>query len=98
MVTSGIVTATDATAGKQLLSILGDPPLNRAAAASAPNDPIIRFFLTEAANPALPLLDSVIPVKVALFYYKELQAAFAGRTTPLAAMQSVDASVKQLNP
>ena len=93
-----IKTATDATAGKQLLSILGDPPLNRAAAASAPNDPIIRFFLTEAANPAMPLLDSVIPVKVALFYYKELQAAFAGRTTPLAAMQSVETSVKQLNP
>jgi raffinose/stachyose/melibiose transport system substrate-binding protein len=90
--------ATDATAGKQLLSILGDPTLNRAAAASAPNDPIIRFFLAEAANPALPLLDSVIPVKVALFYYKELQAAFAGRATPLAAMQSVQASAKQLNP
>ena len=93
-----IKTATDETAGKQLLSILGDPTLNRAAAAAAPNDPIIRFFLNEAANPAMPLLDSVVPVKVALFYYKELQAAFSGRATPLAAMQSVEASVKQLNP
>ncbi len=46
----------------------------------------------------MPLLDSVVPVKVALFYYKELQAAFSGRATPLAAMQSVEASVKQLNP
>jgi ABC-type glycerol-3-phosphate transport system substrate-binding protein len=84
--------ATDATAGKQLLTILGDPPLNRAAAASAGSDPIIRFFLDEAANPAMPLLDSVIPVKIALFYYKELQAAFAGRITPQAAMQSVQTS------
>jgi raffinose/stachyose/melibiose transport system substrate-binding protein len=90
--------ATDATAGKQLLSILGDPPLNRAAAASAGKDPIIRFFLNEAANPAMPLLDSVIPVKIALFYYKELQAAFSGHVTPLAAMQSVEASAKSLNP
>ena len=46
----------------------------------------------------MPLLDSVIPVKIALFYYKELQAAFAGRATPLAAMQSVQASAKALNP
>jgi raffinose/stachyose/melibiose transport system substrate-binding protein len=93
-----IKTATDETAGKQLLSILGDPTLNRAAAASAGNDPIIRFFLQEASSPAMPLLDSVVPVKVALFYYKELQAAFAGHATPAAAMQSVEASAKQLNP
>jgi ABC-type glycerol-3-phosphate transport system substrate-binding protein len=93
-----IKVATDATAGKQLLTILGDPPLNRAAAASGGSDPIIRFFLDEAASPAMPLLDSVIPVKVALYYYKELQAAFAGRTSPMAAMQAVDSSAKQLNP
>jgi multiple sugar transport system substrate-binding protein len=93
-----IKTATDETAGKQLLSILGDPPLNRAAAASAGNDPIIKFFLDEAANPAMPLLDSVIPVKIALFYYKELQAAFSGRTSPLAAMQAVQTDATALNP
>jgi raffinose/stachyose/melibiose transport system substrate-binding protein len=93
-----IKTATDETAGKQLLSILGDPTLNRAAAASAGKDPITSFFLHGAASPAMPLLDSVVPVKIALFYYKELQAAFAGRSSPTAAMQSVEASAKQLNP
>lgn len=93
-----IKTATDETAGKQLLSILGDPTLNRAAAASTGKDPIIRFFLQEAASPAMPLLDSVVPAKIALFYYKQLQAAFAGHATPAAAMQSVEASAKQLNP
>jgi ABC-type glycerol-3-phosphate transport system substrate-binding protein len=93
-----VKTATDETAGKQLLTIMGDPPLNRAAAASGGNDPIIRFFLDEAASPAMPLLDSVVPVKVALYYYKELQAAFAGRTSPSAAMQAVETNVKQLNP
>ena len=93
-----IKSATDETAGKQLLSMLGDPTLNRAAAASAGKDPIIRFFLQEAAAPAMPLLDSVVPVKIALFYYKQLQAAFSGHATPQAAMQSVEASAKQLNP
>ena len=43
-------------------------------------------------------MDSVIPVKVALFYYKELQAAFSGRVTPLAAMQAVQTSAAALNP
>jgi raffinose/stachyose/melibiose transport system substrate-binding protein len=93
-----IKVATDATAGKQLLSILGDPPLNRAAAASGGSDPIIKFFLDEAASPALPLLDSVVPVKIVLYYYKQLQAAFAGRVAPAGAMQAVESSAKQLNP
>ncbi len=93
-----IKTATDATAGKDLLSMLGDPPLNRAAAQSAGSDPIIRFYLDEAAHPAMPLLDSVIPVKIALYYYKDLQQAFSGQLTPSAAMQAVQTSAKQLNP
>ena len=38
---------------------------------------------------ALPLLDSVIPAKNTLLYYKQLQAAFAGKVTPQQAMQNV---------
>jgi hypothetical protein len=46
----------------------------------------------------MPLLDSVIPAKVALLYYVQLQAAFAGKVTPLKAMQNVEAGLKTLNP
>jgi raffinose/stachyose/melibiose transport system substrate-binding protein len=90
--------ATDATAGTDLLKLLGSPTLNKQAAASAGSDPIVRFFLAHATDPSMALLDSVIPAKVALFYYKELQQAFAGKVTPLAAMKAVDQDVSQLNP
>ena len=44
------------------------------------------------------LLDSVVPVKVALLYYVQLQAAFSGKTSPQQAMQNVDKGLKTLNP
>jgi raffinose/stachyose/melibiose transport system substrate-binding protein len=89
--------ATDKTGGAQLASIVGALPTNKAAVTTI-KDPITRFFLTTASNSAMPLLDSVIPAKVALLYYVQLQAAFAGKVTPLKAMQKVEAGLKTLNP
>jgi ABC-type glycerol-3-phosphate transport system substrate-binding protein len=92
-----IKTATDETAGQQLLKIVGSPTTNKAAAAT-PTDPIVGFFLDGAKDPAMPLLDSVIPAKIALFYYKELQQAFSGKASPEAAMQAVQDDAAQASP
>jgi raffinose/stachyose/melibiose transport system substrate-binding protein len=89
--------ATDKTGGAQLASSVGALPTNRAAVTTI-KDPITRFFLAAANDSAMPLLDSVIPAKVALLYYVQLQAAFAGKVTPLKAMQNVEAGLKTLNP
>jgi hypothetical protein len=40
----------------------------------------------------------VIPVNLALYYYKQLQAAFSGSESPQQAMQNVDGERAQLNP
>jgi ABC-type glycerol-3-phosphate transport system substrate-binding protein len=40
----------------------------------------------------------VIPAKNALLYYKQLQAAFAGKVTPQKAMQNVQTGLGTLNP
>ena len=40
---------------------------------------VAKFFLKLSANPQVPLLDSVVPLKVALLYYQQLQAAFSGK-------------------
>jgi ABC-type glycerol-3-phosphate transport system substrate-binding protein len=92
-----IKTATDETAGKQLLKIVGSPTTNKAAAATG-TDPTVGFFLNGAKDPAMPLLDSVIPAKIALFYYKELQQAFSGKVSPKDAMQAVQDDAAQASP
>ncbi len=92
-----IKVATDSTAGAQLASMVGSPPANKEALASL-KDPNVKFFAQLGADPGIPLLDSVIPVNLALYYYKQLQAAFAGTTSPQEAMQNVDNERKQLNP
>ena len=92
-----IKVATDSTAGAQLASMVGSPPANKDALASL-KDPNVKFFAQLGADPGIPLLDSVIPVNLALYYYKQLQAAFAGTTSPQEAMQNVDNERKQLNP
>jgi hypothetical protein len=51
-----------------------------------------------SAKPQVPLLDSLVPVKVAIQYYVQLQAAFAGKVSALQAMQNVDKALKTLNP
>ena len=89
--------ATDKTGGAQLASLVGALPTNKAAVTTI-KDPITRFFLSAANDSAMPLLDSVIPAKVALLYYVQLQAAFSGKVTPLKAMQNVEAGLKTLNP
>ena len=66
--------------------------------ASRIKDPLTKFFLKIAAHPQIPLLDSIVPLKVALLYYQQLQAAFSGKVTPLKAMQNVDSGLKTLSP
>jgi raffinose/stachyose/melibiose transport system substrate-binding protein len=92
-----IKTATDKTAGEQLASMVGSPPANNQALTEI-KDPNVKFFAQLGTNPGIPLVDSVIPVNLALYYYKQLQAAFAGTTSPQQAMQNVDTERQQLSP
>ena len=89
--------ATDEQGGAALASIVGAPPTN-VAASKGMKDPYARFFGNLESKIALPLLDSVIPAKTALLYYKQLQAAFAGKVTPQQAMQNVQTGLATLNP
>jgi ABC-type glycerol-3-phosphate transport system substrate-binding protein len=89
--------ATDEQGGAALASIVGAPPTN-VAASKGMKDPYARFFGNLESKIALPLLDSVIPAKNALLYYKQLQAAFAGKVTPQQAMQNVQTGQATLNP
>lgn len=89
--------AVDAKGASDLATKIGALPTNKAAAAGL-KDPLSKFFLQLSANPQVPLLDSIVPLKVALLYYQQLQAAFSGKATPLKAMQSVDKGLASLNP
>jgi ABC-type glycerol-3-phosphate transport system substrate-binding protein len=89
--------AVDTTGASNLANIVGALPTNKVAA-SRIDDPLTKFFLQTAAHPQVPLLDSIVPLKVALLYYQQLQAAFSGKTTPLKAMQNVDSGLKTLSP
>ena len=89
--------ATDKTGGAQLASVVGALPTNRAAIGTI-KDPITKFFFKTSSDAGIPLLDSVIELKVALLYYVQLQAAFAGKVTPLQAMENVEKGIKTLNP
>jgi ABC-type glycerol-3-phosphate transport system substrate-binding protein len=89
--------AVDNTGASSLATLVGALPTNKAAAAQI-KDPLTKFFLKVAAHPQVPLLDSIVPLKVALLYYQQLQAAFSGKVTPLKAMQNVDSGLKTLNP
>ena len=72
-------------------------PTNRAALAAI-TDPYAIFFRKALADTAIPVLDSVIPLKEALLYYVQLQAAFSGKSTPQQAMENVQKGLKTLNP
>ena len=89
--------AVDKRSHSELAKLTGAPPTNKAALAAA-KDPYAIFFRKALANAVIPVLDSLIPVKVALLYYQQLQAAFAGKVTPLKAMQNVQKGLKRLNP
>jgi len=92
-----ITMAVDNTGASQLATLVGALPTNVAADAKI-KDPLTKYFLKVAAHPQVPLLDSIVPLKVALLYYQQLQAAFSGKVTPLKAMQNVDSGLKTLNP
>ena len=89
--------ATDRTSHSRLAQLTGAPPTNKAALGSA-TDPYAIFFRKALADAVIPVLDSVIPLKEALLYYVQLQAAFAGKTTPQQAMENVQKGLKTLNP
>jgi raffinose/stachyose/melibiose transport system substrate-binding protein len=89
--------AVDNTGASDLASLVGALPTNTAADSQI-KDPLTKFFLKIAAHPQVPLLDSIVPLKVALLYYQQLQAAFSGKVTPLKAMQNVDSGLKTLSP
>jgi ABC-type glycerol-3-phosphate transport system substrate-binding protein len=94
---SFIQMAVDNTGASALATVVGALPTNKVEIGKI-TDPITKFFLGVAAHPQVPLLDSVVPLKIALLYYQQLQAAFAGKTTPLQAMQNVDKGIKTLSP
>ncbi len=89
--------ATDKTSHSRLAQLTGAPPTNKAALAAA-TDPYAVFFRNALADAVIPVVDSLIPAKAALLYYVQLQAAFAGKTTPPQAMKNVQEGLKTLNP
>ena len=89
--------AVDNRGASELATTVGALPTNKVASGRL-KDPITRFFLQTAAKPQVPLLDSIVPLKVALLYYQQLQAAFSGKSTAQQAMQNVDKGLKSLNP
>ena len=91
-----IKVASDETAAGELLTILGTPPALKGVDESLVKDEFVQFFVDAAQDPAMPVLDSVIPVPVALTYYKELQQALSGKKTPEEAMQSMDEQLPTL--
>jgi raffinose/stachyose/melibiose transport system substrate-binding protein len=91
-----IKVASDKTAAGELLTILGTPPALKDVDQSLVKDEFVQFFVDAAQDPAMPVLDSVIPVPVALTYYKELQQALSGKKTPEEAMQSMDEQLPTL--
>jgi ABC-type glycerol-3-phosphate transport system substrate-binding protein len=89
--------AVDKKGGTDLANLVGALPTNKAVLAAA-KDPFTKFFVGVSAHPQVPLLDSIVPLKVALLYYVQLQSAFSGKSTPLQAMQNVEKGLKTLNP
>jgi raffinose/stachyose/melibiose transport system substrate-binding protein len=91
-----IKVASDETAAGELLTTLGTPPALKNVDESLVKDEFVQFFVDAAQDPAMPVLDSVIPVPVALTYYKELQQALSGQKTPEEAMKSMDEQLPTL--
>ena len=91
-----ITLASDDTAAGELLTTLGTPPANKNVDDSVVSDEFVQFFVDASKDPAMPVLDSVIPVPVALTYYKELQQALSGKKTAQQAMESMDEQLPTL--
>ena len=89
--------ASDATAGAEMVTALGAPPVNRTAAAAI-EDPFVQYIAEQTQNYGMPILDSVMPNPVALTWYRELQQAFSGAKSPTGRAGRVQASAEQEGP
>jgi multiple sugar transport system substrate-binding protein len=89
--------AVDKQGATDLANKVGALPTNKSVLTGL-KDPFSKFFSQVAANPQVPLLDSIVPLKVALLYYQQLQAAFSGKLSPSQAMENVDKGLETLNP
>ena len=89
--------ASDATAGAEMITALGAPPVNRTAAAAI-EDPFVKYIAEQTQNYGMPILDSVMPNPVALTWYRELQQAFAGAKSAEDALAAIQASAEQEGP
>jgi raffinose/stachyose/melibiose transport system substrate-binding protein len=84
-----ITLASDETAGKEMMPMLGSPPANKAAAATV-DDPVVKFALGAVDKRKMGILDVIMSQATALVWYRELQQAFSGAKTPEAALQAVE--------
>lgn len=80
----------------QLLEVpeVGSPPSNLAAAKSV-NDPYVRYFAKLTGQAEIPELDQAVPNQVALVFYRYLNQAFSGASSPSSAMTHVDQTMAQ---
>jgi raffinose/stachyose/melibiose transport system substrate-binding protein len=88
---------SDKQAGEGIAALLGNPPAN-IAADTAISDPLLKYMAGKVKDPGIPLLDSALPNPVALYLYKELQQAFAGKITAQAAMQATQTAFERQSP
>jgi ABC-type glycerol-3-phosphate transport system substrate-binding protein len=88
---------SDKQAGEGIATLLGNPPANIAADAAVAN-PLLKYMAAKVKQPGVPLLDSVLPNSVALYLYKELQQAFAGKISPQAAMSASQTAFERQSP
>jgi raffinose/stachyose/melibiose transport system substrate-binding protein len=88
---------SDKQAGEGIATLLGNPPANTAADAALAN-PLLKYMAAKVKQPGVPLLDSVLPNSVALYLYKELQQAFAGKISPQAAMSASQTAFERQSP
>lgn len=88
---------SDKQAGEGIATLLGNPPANIAADAGIAN-PLLKYMAAKVKQPGVPLLDSVLPNSVALYLYKELQQAFAGKISAQAAMSATQTAFDRQSP
>ena len=88
---------SDAQAGQGIADQLALIPANKDAAGKI-TDPYLKFIGEQVADPSMPLLDSIVPNNVALFLYKQLNLAFAGKTSPAAALKATQQTADQQGP
>jgi ABC-type glycerol-3-phosphate transport system substrate-binding protein len=88
---------SDKQAGEGIATLLGNPPANIAADAGIANR-LLKYMAAKVKQPGVPLLDSVLPNSVALYLYKELQQAFAGKISAQAAMSATQTAFERQSP